>query len=120
MTDLQAVTRDDLRDIFATALEGGINYWAEGIDVAEYPEGAEYGSDVPALGGSVVLRYDDPEQDEGTATGRFTVDAAALERGIVKAATHRGLTVRRFLDEQDADSADLVMQFAIFGDVVYG
>lgn len=115
------ITRQDLADVLTTALEGGVNYWAGGIEVDEYPKGAEYGSEVPAYGGSIVLLHDDPQTgDDGDFTARSTIKAANLLRGIRKAAAHRGRTVERFMEEHDAEGADIAVQFAIFGEIIFG
>jgi len=125
MSDLHphTITEQDERDLLATAFEGGINYWAGKAEVISdpWPKGAEYASDVPSLGGRVELHYDDPHAgDDGDFTGRYVITDKQLRQGIRKAAAHRGLTARRFLDEADAESADIAIQFMIFGEVVYG
>ena len=114
------ITDQDVTDVFTTALEGGITYWASKAEVPEWPSGCEFASDVPAAGGNVILHYDDPDEDEGNAAGRFTLNKGSIRASIRKACALRGLTPRRFIDNHDAGDADLAIQFMVFGEIVYG
>lgn len=107
-----------LEDVLVTAVEGGIGYWAE---VAEY-------------------RYRDchaviAEREDATGEGprRFTLSAAKLEEGLARVASPEFKINARQRGEIlsdsatngeacliDADSADCIVQAAVFGELVYG
>ena len=101
------LTDKDVQDIFVTAMEGGINYWA------------------------TVLLYDWPKiqakivnEDTGK---RYEVDAMTVLDGIEYIASRAGqdwyagpLMDRIETKNYDASDADVIIQAGLFGDVVYG
>ena len=120
--------RDQLYfDLFVTALEGGIQYWAsvlayrwrlprvEGADPA-----AERGEDLNGFRAIVV--------DADDSGDRHTIDRAVIARGFNLAKARDGEVGKRFRtadrdpedSDFDADDADLVVQLGLFGEVVYG
>jgi len=110
------LTDEMISDILVAAFEGGINYWAANIGVVGgWPDGAEYASDIPTRGGSLLITLD-PELDEST----YVLDLARIKRGIRKAAELQGKTPLAFYEDHDATSADLAVQLALFNEVVYG
>ena len=101
-----------ISDILVAAFEGGSNYWLDKVEIVPpTPATAEFASDVPGLGGFLDLHF------EGQIR---CLDGTMMEKGIEAAAKLRGLTVERFYDEHDADAADLALQMAVLGEVVYG
>lgn len=113
VTQTVDIPRQMVSDIMCTALEGGINYWCDAVSAEEWPEEAEYASDVIGFGS--VLEIHDAEDDE---TYRLTLEM--FLDGLGKAAAHYGQSVEQFYDNHDAEYADLVVQFALFDKVVYG
>lgn len=117
--------------IFVTALEGGVNYWAT---CSEYrwskrsPDGVGRVDDV--LGFKAVIH---DEEDPGSPG--LTVNRAVIAKGV-------GLFVKEYLTavkmpyfqqaatclrygkwddlDVDADIADVIVQFGLFGEVFYG
>jgi hypothetical protein len=108
--------------LFVTAIEGGINYWA---DVVKY-HCADTDDDEGHQGFYAVIREDGLL--EGPQTLR--IDLAVIKRGFRLASTkfrHLGwsaekppIIVRPDMDwDADAGDADMVVQLGLFGDVIY-
>ena len=105
------VTQEDVDDIVATALEGGINYWCRKAEVVGDYLG-EYASEQISRGGTLKLY--DSEEDEvyeltrdklyegvnsvGCSTGEYGLDCCMV----------------------DAVVADMIIQYAVMGEIVYG
>lgn len=110
-----------LSDILSTAIEGGIDYWAqfdsiEKVDDANDIIGWRYES-------AVIYDYDDPDE-------KFVINNDVVAKGL-------NMIIRRNADRDkalilcsktngadgdfDADDADKIIQFALFdGDLMYG
>lgn len=103
-------------DIMATALEGGITYWCDDTEVVGAYLG-EYASEQISRGGTLKLH--DSEEDE---TYELTLEK--FLSGLAKVVGERGLDVlyEGKIDPSniDAEDADAIIQYAIFGEVVYG
>lgn len=118
LTEL-TVTKEDIDDIMCTAIEGGINYWCGAAKVLGDPIG-EYAHEQIARGGTLKL-YD--AEDEKN----YLLTRDALLKGIKMAAEQGyykdyGWHDGHYLDtcNVDADVADVIVQLALFEDVVYG
>lgn len=118
-----AITDTMVDDILTTAMEGGSSYWTREVRViggfpnvpsTMFPEAGDvvYASECLTKGRN--LRWTD---DEGT---RHTLTLAKMKRGIRKAAEHFGQTPAAFYDDHDATGADVAVQFALLGEIVYG
>jgi len=108
----------NLDGILCTALEGGINYWCDKAEVVDGDyKGAKFASDCVSRGGSIKFHIID-EEDEAIRPEILTKEL--LIKGIRMAANYRGKTVERFLDDvPDAGEADMVIQFAVFGELIF-
>ena len=113
------LTRQDVDDIMATALDGGVTaYWCREVEVVGDYLG-EFASDQISRGG--LLIFHDAESDE-----KWELDIEKFTQGF-----------RRWLEndddrygavsggkvdtmEIDAEMADLIVQYALFGEVVFG
>lgn len=103
-------------DIMVTALEGGITYWCDKAEVVgEYL--GEFASEQISRGGTLKLH--DSEEDK---TYELTLDKFLV--GVTRVVSERGLDVlyQNKIDSSniDAADADAIIQYAIFGEVVYG
>lgn len=113
------VTQEDIDDIMCTALEGGINYWCRKAKVVgEYL--GEYGSEQIARGGKLIL--DDMVEDQ-----EYELTREDILKGIKMAVEHGyykdyGWCDGHYLDtcNVDANVADVIVQLALFEDVIYG
>lgn len=122
------VTNQDIDDIVCTALEGGINYWAvEAEVVGEYR--GKWAYEQISRDGELVIYLDEPfDKDD---TDAYTLDKASFLRGlrmyledpekpydIVEFDEDTGKNV---IDtgEVDAVVADMILQYAMFGEIVF-
>lgn len=112
-------TDDDLMNIVITALEGGIGYWAcldntrsEWDGQPEEASTSEWAWKILNEGGTLI--FEDAE-DDTTAWG-FTL--STLFSGIAK--TIQESDWDGDMQGMDANVADLIFQYGIFGEVVYG
>jgi hypothetical protein len=114
------MTNQDIDDILCTAFEGGINYWCDRVQVLEGDyKGAEYASEAVSRGALIKLNITDEERTGGT----LKVDLLTRDnivKGIEMAAKHKKMSVKGFIENHDAGDADMAVQFAIFGELIYG
>ena len=112
------------------ALEGGINYWCDGIKVVgEYL--GEYGSEQIARGGKLKVHLEEPFDDEDTET--YELDKEKFLKGVemyiknpdkpyeivcFDTDVDGDLTIDTCM--VDADVADMIIQYALFGEIVFG
>lgn len=113
------LTQQDVDDIMCCALEGGINYWCNKAEVVESKYYGEYASEQISRGGSLRL-YDCEEDDV------YVLDLEKFIAGF-KSWLANGYDVHGAVQSGkidccniDADDADQIVQFALFGDIVYG
>ena len=113
------LTEEDIDDIMDTAFEGGINYWCCAAEVVGDYLG-EYANEQISRGGKLRL-YDAESDDvweldiEKFMQGfRLWIENGYDQYGAVKA--------NGFVDvcEIDAEMADMIIQYALFGEVVFG
>lgn len=107
----QNITQQDIDDVVATALEGGINYWCCKAEVIEDEYYGEFASDQISRGGS--LRLYETESGDHWA---LTLDK--LMFGIVTAIDW-GYVSSSNPDNWDACDADAIVQCALFDDLVF-
>lgn len=103
-------------DLMTTALEGGITHWCDGVEVVGDYLG-EYASDQISRGG--MLRLHDSEEDEW-----HELNLEKFTKGLTKVIEELGLDAlyegKVDAGEIDAEDADAIIQYAIFGEVFYG
>lgn len=115
------LSTEDIDDIMCSALEGGINYWCDSADVqGEYL--AEYASEQISRGGQLILH--DSEEDKN-----YILTKENFLRGIkMYAEKYQNNSIFDIVDEEiridcgkvDTKVADCIIQYALFGDVIYG
>jgi len=112
------VTEEDIDDIMAGALEGGIAYWCGKAEVVgEYL--GEFASEQISKGGSLKL-YDSEEGAEYTLTLEKFLNGMKLfvEQGYDRYNAVSEGNVDTC--EIDGEMADCIIQLALFSDVIYG
>lgn len=117
------INQEDIDDIMCTALEGGITYWCYGAQSMMNEEwmkenNIEYLSDVTGRGGDIVLTTEDGDYVltlKGFLTGLQQLIDESDEYYLES--TSDGIKIDT--SEIDADIADLIIQYAIFGKLVY-
>lgn len=115
------VTQEDIDDIMVGALEGGINYWCcEAEVVGDYL--GEYGSEQISRGGQLLLH--DMEDDE-----IYILDKEKLLKGLkMYFEKPHPYDILEVIDnklridtcEADATVFDMIIQYALFDDVIFG
>lgn len=122
------VRMEDVANLLCSAFEGGSNYWYM-IEEQKVPERFEFLTDAEKVfphidyplnpGGSLTITT--LEGDEFNGKKKWTLDLAAVQRGLAKmakAAPRHFADVLR--DNADATTGDVFLQFCLFGEVVYG
>jgi len=116
------ITVEDIENIMVTAIEGGIGYWsvlkANTPEWVNKPKGlpvSQYATQLLVEGKEVV--FFDSEENEKDAD-HWTLTLEKLLNGIVKNTNERPQDAD--LDNMDALTADCIVQFALFDEVVYG
>lgn len=112
------VTSENIDDIMVAALEGGINHWCRKAEVVgEYL--GEYASDQISRGGVLILH--DAESDR-----KWTLTRNDLLQGL-RLWFMNGMNVDHGVCEGSLDTsaidscaADCIIQYALFGKVVFG
>ena len=113
------VTSEDIDDIMCAALEGGINYWCRKAEVVgEYL--GDYASEQISRGGTLIL-YDAESSD------KWELNLENLLHGIEKAIEDNWFDDYGWYDngvlyttEIDGEVADVIVQLALFDDIVFG
>lgn len=100
-----------------TALEGGINYWCNGVRVKSVPKENEgkydYASDVISLGGSLELF--DLETDEV-----YTLTYENFMNGVKLYCINNGVSnATELINNHDVDTVDSIIQYAIFNELIF-
>lgn len=113
------LTQQDIDDIMVSALEGGINYWCREAEVVEEKRCAEWGHEQITHDGGLIL-HDAESNDKWELTREKFLEGFKLwlENGGDK----YGAVSNGEVDcgEIDAECADSIIQYAIFGEVIYG
>ncbi len=99
-----------------TAMEGGINAWCCRAEVVGKYLG-KYASDQISRGGELI--FHDSESDD---TYTLTLDKFLRGLAMFVADSMASFTYKGRIDpgEIDADGADAIIQYALFGELVYG
>ena len=107
---------EDINDLMVTALEGGINYWCRKAKIVKIPEGVDeiLASDVISKNGILEL-YDAESSD------KWELTLEKFMKGVKFVCEREGYSsVEDLMDNYDADTADIIVQYAIFNEIVFG
>ena len=125
MTVSHEFSKEDINDLISTALEGGINYWCSRavgkrdtdrnyLGVApEDRDNVQYISDVVSNGGTLVL-FDAESSD------KWELTLEKMMKGIEMHCTDNKVAPSELMDGYDANDADNIIQYALFGELVFG
>lgn len=115
------ITSEDIDDIMACALEGGIDYWCSKVRVdGEYK--GEYASEQISGGGRLWL-HDRVEKQEWLLTKEKLIQGIRMyieqprHAKILEVINHE---LRIDCCAIDAEVADCIVQYALFSDIMYG
>lgn len=113
-------TRQALRDLLCTAIEGGANYWAAFSEAKRTGPGGDY------LSVRVLC-----EDGAGQPVSRLITETDLID-GLTRLTQNpkgfqHGVAMKHFMDAVgdpgstgDATTADVVLQMVVFGEVIYG
>lgn len=128
------VTDEQLKDLLCSAFEGGSNYWGVHVTGRSYAEGLSY-SDFCALSGKFNAdpnNYWHPDQIiptvpgcslglRGDNGGAATLNREALQHGLDLCAEKHPQHYADILEgNDDATTADVLLQLSLYGGVIYG
>lgn len=111
-----AYTTHDLKNVLIVAFEGGSNYWIEGVKWNGY-EAFEKGDKI---------------EIHAEEMGKYELDIKKLRKGVSmfrkcwEDPNYKGINYKGWKWESlnsgsyDADDCDAMLQFALFGEIVYG
>ena len=121
----QEITAQEIDDLMATALEGGINHWCCYAEVIDKPEGeckkVIFRSDVISRNGTLKL-YDTDSDDTWILTREKFL------KGVDRALDHFFCdwtkcpiysNVQDMVENHDGDVADVIIQYALFDEIVF-
>lgn len=116
------ITDDDIDDIMVSVLEGGINHWcAEAKVKGEYL--GEFASDQISRGGTLLLYDANGRKYEELTKEKFLEGLKRyLENPIYEGTVYPGTHEERLLVDCgmiDGPASDMIIQYALFGEVVY-
>ena len=123
------VTDEDIDDIMVSALEGGICYWCTDAEIVAGGYSGTFASEQISRGGALRLRPFDMDEGEYLLTrGSFMegfrkyIQAGHTECIVRKADKFGVYTGKLGIDpgKIDAPAADCIIQYAVFGDIIYG
>ena len=124
----QEIKREVLEDIFVTALEGGSNYWYYLSDEATklirdaVPKSEDtYLSTaiLKAIERGVEVPINDAE-DEDEVIGTISLKTMQDRLQKLSRSANSDALMAHIKEEGDADTADVVLQYLAFGEIVYG
>ena len=105
------VTEDHLDSILTGAFEGGSNYWIAKVEVKKDDfKGKVYASESVAAGGELYIYTTDD--------AKYLLSKSSIIMGLQQYLDTSKL--KNWPDGGDAETDDLILQYALFGEVVYG
>lgn len=118
------LTQQDIDDIMVSVFEGGINYWCRRV-VVQGDYLGKYASEQISRGGKLAIWLDEPFEDDKTC---YVLDRDKFLAGFklwiesdgdsYDAIDHSDGSVD--CGQIDAVCADEIIQYALFGEVVFG
>jgi hypothetical protein len=126
VTKSHEFTTEDINDLIVTALEGGINYWCGSAKIVKFPNGTftgvsnedqtnvRYASDAIGYGGKLTLT--DAEDKDVS----WELDLPKMLKGIQMYCEENNIAPEDLMDNHDADTADGIVQYVLFNEIVYG
>jgi len=102
------VTDYDIDCILSSCFEGGSNYWLDNVTVQDF-KGQDYASKVVGSGGTILLHYDG---EKAELTLEMMIKGLYLYYSKYKKP--------EAIEDMDAGDYDSILQYALFGELVYG
>jgi len=112
------------KDVFETAIESGIDYWANIHEWVSDDEGRGWYAKVTVkddyyedVAGSVIDWWTIMSGTQRLVTQPIKLQVAAIEALIKAAETD---DYEKFLNMYDVEWADIIVQYGLFGELVFG
>ena len=122
-TIVDQISTQDIDDLMVTVFEGGINYWCGYAEIVEKPETeCTFKSEVISRNGALEL-FDDESDDTWILTREKFL------KGVNKALNHFHCeftknpmysNVQDMVENHDAETVDVIIQYALFDELVFG
>lgn len=114
------ISQEDIDDIMCGALEGGISYWCNRAEVVgEYL--GEYGSEQISRGGTLKLHDRENEKIYELTKEKFLNGVALWTKNPVGCNCMEQIDGKLRLNTCNVDAVvcDAIIQYAVFGEVIY-
>lgn len=117
------IPNQKIQDLIVTALEGACRYWASFIFPENWKDKYESREEIPLKNGNIEVR--DVETDELLGyLNRASIKVGLQLMANCKDLKGKEVPARHFKnlaqDNEDAETADVFMQLAVMGEIVYG
>ena len=117
------IPNQKIMDMIVTAVEGGSNYWAKFVFPKDYKQKCQNYYEIPFNDDNIAVYDVETEKLLGY------LNSATVKVGLQLMADRKDMTgkpvpARHFkalaTDNEDAETADVFMQLAVMGEIVYG
>ena len=114
-TIVDQISTQEIDDLMVTAFEGGINYWCGYAEIVEKPETeCTLKSEVISRNGALEL-FDDESDDTWILTREKFL------KGVEKALNHFEYSnIQDMIENHDAETVDVIIQYALFDEIIFG
>lgn len=119
------ISEEDISDLFSAAWNGGINYWAVDYKLPEdfvpSPKNeclVEKMTECIKLGGTVKIAEDPEEEGNSEDFKWYDLTLETLTKGFELYFARPDATTE--VGDWDSEVSDIIMQYALFGEIVYG
>lgn len=114
------VTGSQIENIIVSGLEGGINYWGEIVESPIIAKESNTGACMSERVTSAILSSEEVEVVDaiGNEKARYKLSLNRILKGIALNAINRPFDCD--LDNMDSTTADCIIQYAVFNDVIFG
>lgn len=116
------ITDETIDDILVTSLEGGSNYWCNSVEVIGKYLG-EYASDQISRGGKLKFIYNETDDEDEPEWAEEVLTLNKFYKGLqLFLQQHPECIVDGEVDSSMIDGmyADMIIQYALFSELVYG
>jgi hypothetical protein len=111
------LTDQDIDDLMCTAFFGGITYWCGYAEPKLIPDGVEYDENSELISRGGVLELTDAENEDE----KWDLNLSKFLNGVKEVCRIRGFySGQELIDNHDAEVADMIIQFALFNEIVFG
>lgn len=120
------INEQQIADMMVGAIEGGSSYWCSGIHLVSVknPESLWYSNPETYKSDFVTIKVIEDDPSSEMSDGIHYIDKTKMEKAfqlMAEFGNPKGFHLRNLLEENwDSETADVFLQLATFGEVVYG